>query len=147
MILRSIKCEDEKRIAIAIDGISFVDRGSKAREKKIIIFGRSAIFLSGYDNSRVSLSSRLVRGLRAFFTRKSVESESKVSRETFTGSCSLFFIFFNMFFFRSIFSQTRVNCLFRRANLTLDLAAPVKGARASLDDDDLLCLVASSAAH
>lgn len=44
-------------------------------------------------------------------------------------------------------SQTCVYCLFRPAQLTLDLAAPVEGAGAPLDYRHLLSFVASAATH
>jgi hypothetical protein len=40
-----------------------------------------------------------------------------------------------------------VDDLLRPTQLALDLAAPVEGACATLDDDDLLCPVPSAAAH
>lgn len=43
--------------------------------------------------------------------------------------------------------QTGVNGLFSPTQLALDFATPVKGAIASLDDDDLLSAVAPTAAH
>lgn len=49
--------------------------------------------------------------------------------------------------FGLLFSQTRVYCFFGRANLTLDLAAPVEGTGASFDYNDLLRLVTPAATH